>query len=160
MLINLVLSTIIFLLKIMKIRLFKCITINQINWGNLSIKFVGSKVVIQISLLNVYCVLLEKEERPFNRDEKFSENLSSTNTSSILKTRAITIMKAVISFFFSSFSVVLTDCTVMLRTNEEDYLQVCIYCFYNYYGDNDDIMYIPIYTCVCMYTYMCICIYV
>jgi hypothetical protein len=55
-----------------------------------------------------------------------------------LKSSAIMLIKAVISFFFSSFSLVLNDCTVMFRTNEEDYLQVCIYCFSNNNTENDD----------------------
>lgn len=138
MLFSLVLSTIKFLLKVMKPRLFKCITINQMNWGKLSVRFVGSKVIVEISSLNVYCLLLEKEEQPFKRDEKCSTNVSSTTSSSILKLSTIMLIKAVISFFFSSFSLVLTECTVMLRTNEEDYLQVCIYCFSNNNTEKDD----------------------
>lgn len=126
--INLVLSTVIFLLKVMKTRLFKYMTINQMNWGNLSVNYVGNKVLIEIRAVNVYCLQLAKEELPFNRDEKKSTNLSSTNISSIniLKLSAIFLLKKVISFFFSSLSLTLTDCTVMLRTSEEDYLQVCV----------------------------------
>lgn len=140
MLFNLVLSTVIFLLRSMKTRIFKCITINQMNWGKLCVKFVGNKIIVEISSLSVYCLLVETEERPLKKDEKYPRNLSSTNTSSILKSSATTLIKKVISFFFSSFSVVLIDCMVMLRTREEDYLQVCMYCFLNNNGKNDDII--------------------
>ena len=126
-----ILGTAFLFLKFIRSTVLNCLSIKNVTWSTVKVKFIDCKIAVEISALTLELLLLSGHapQLPVQRVRTSSEKLPNLNqninsTATMILRIISTHMKSFLSYLLSFFTIVLTQCAFRLEMSEGDQIAV------------------------------------